>query len=46
MLPQFSSIILSIGSHGLGLVARFVAKNVHLLFYVGFSSVDPPQSPD
>jgi hypothetical protein len=31
MVPQFSSIIPSIGSHGLGLVARFVAKNLHLL---------------
>jgi hypothetical protein len=29
---------LSIGSHGLGLVARFVAKNLHL-FYISFSSV-------
>jgi hypothetical protein len=27
MVPQFSSIIPSIGSHGLDLVARFVAKN-------------------
>jgi hypothetical protein len=31
MVPQFSSIIPSIGSHGLDLVARFVAKNLHLL---------------
>jgi hypothetical protein len=31
MVQQFSSFIPSIGSHGLGLVARFVAKNLHLL---------------
>jgi hypothetical protein len=36
---QFSSIIPSIGSHGLGLVARFFAKKLHLLVYISFSSV-------
>jgi hypothetical protein len=38
LVPQVSSVILSIGSHVLGLVARFCAKNLHLLFYVSGSS--------
>jgi hypothetical protein len=38
LVPQFSSIILSIGSLGLGLMARFFAKNLHILFYISFSS--------
>jgi hypothetical protein len=39
MVPQFSSIIPSIGSHGLGLVARFVAKNFAPSCPISFSSV-------
>jgi hypothetical protein len=38
LVLQFSSIILSIGPHGLGLVTGFCAKNLHLLFYISFSS--------
>jgi hypothetical protein len=38
LVPQLSSVILSIASHGLGLVDRFCAKNLRLLFYVSFSS--------
>jgi hypothetical protein len=37
-VPLFSLITLSIGSHGLGLEARFFAKNLHFLFYISFSS--------
>jgi uncharacterized membrane protein len=33
MVSQFSSVILSIGSHGLGLVARFVAKKIAPFLY-------------
>jgi hypothetical protein len=39
MVPQFSSIIASTGCHGVDLVARFCAKNVHLPVCISFSSV-------
>jgi hypothetical protein len=35
-IPQ---LILCIGFHGLGLLARFVAQNFHLLFCPSFRSV-------
>jgi hypothetical protein len=39
LVPQFSSVILSIGSHGLGLVAKFFGKKFALSFiYISFGS--------
>jgi hypothetical protein len=41
MVQQFSSIMPSIGSHGLDLVARFVAKNFAPSCPISFSYVHP-----
>jgi hypothetical protein len=40
MVSQIPHLILCTGFHGLGLLARFVAKNFHLRFYLSLRSVN------